>query len=234
VYDGANLTLTVYNDAGGVLGTISPAATARVPDNGANYVFVLNNTMPYMTYAKITTIIAPPGEKLEYQPVAMLAATTVSNEDNPGTYDGTITWGSNVGILLHYGEMTSSASTSAAATAGEGYQMPPASMPATWFAGGENTANLPLYDMIYDVANQLGFPDVQEGVQTLYFIIIIGFAIGAFFVVIMFTRSALLAALALVIVLFVGSSMTIVPQWIPVTILIVEVGIMFLYRQVAY
>lgn len=234
VYNGANLTLTVYNDAGDVLGTISPGATASVPNNGANYVFALNNTMPYMTYTKITTIIAPPGEKLEYQPVAMLAATTVSNEDNPGTYDGTITWGSNVGISIHYGEMTSSASTSASATAGVGYQMPAATLPATWFAGGENVTNLPFYDNVYSIVSQMDFPNVQEGVQTAYFIVMVGLAFAAFLAIVMFTRSALLAALAFVIVLFVGSSMTIVPQWIPVSVLIVELGIMFLYRQVAY
>jgi hypothetical protein len=76
--------------------------------------------------------------------------------------------------------------------------------------------------------------DLQEGVQTIYFIIIIGMAMAAFLGLVLYTRSALLGLLAMLIILFVGSSATIIPMWIPFVVLLIDIGIMFLYRQVAY
>lgn len=166
-------------------------------------------------------------EVLWYEPNTMIIA--VALPDRQGTQDGVIHWGNNTGITIVFGEMESSEATAATPDVTGGFDMPESILPETWFASGENVANLPLYDGINAVAIQIGMP-----VQTLYFIGIIGLAFAMMLFVIVFTRSALLGVLAMTIVLFVGSSQTIIPMWIPVVVLLVDFGIMFLYRQVSY
>jgi len=146
-----------------------------------------------------------------------------------GDDDGTIHWGFNTGITIVLGEMESSEGTSASVGEAEGFDVPVSPLPETWFAAGENLANLPFYDNFSSVATDIGMP-----IHTIYFLLIIGLAFSLALFVIMFTRSALLGAVVLVIVLFIGSSQTIIPMWIPFAILIVEVGILFLYRHVSY
>ena len=152
---------------------------------------------------------------------------TLTDRKSP-SQDGTITWGVNSDLTVVYGAMVSYDNMEASSEVGQ-YEIPSASLPSTWFASGENMANLPFYDMILDVSNQIGIP-----VQTIYFWWIIGLAFGVALFLIMFTRSALFGVIGLTIVLFVGSSMTIVPMWIPFCVLILDLIIMFLYRQVSY
>ena len=151
--------------------------------------------------------------------------TTGTDGDNPGT----INWGSNTGITLSYGEMTSFEDWFATTNITGGFEMTSSPMPATWFAAGGNATALPFYDSFSEVAAQTGKP-----VQSYYFIAIIGLAFGAFLGIVIFTRSALLAYIAMVIVFAIGSSMTIVPGWIVFVLIISGVGIMYLYKQVAY
>ncbi len=102
-------------------------------------------------------------------------------------------------------------------------------MPATWFAAGENLVNLPFYDSWNATATDIGMP-----VQTLYFWSLIGIALLVFMILATSTKSAFVALLGMLVIMFTGSSMTIVPMWIPFSILIVDIGILFLYRQVSY
>jgi hypothetical protein len=156
-------------------------------------------------------------------------ADRIQDRDNY-TYYGEITWGYNTSIGLSYGEMESYESTSAIGSAIiNGTDMPTSSMPSTWFGNGSNVANLPFYDSFIQVSLSTGQP-----VQSIYFLAIIGLAIGSFLLLTTMTRSALLGALGFNIVLFVGSSMTVVPMWIPFVCMICMFGIMYLYRQVAY
>ncbi len=146
-----------------------------------------------------------------------------------GVQNGVLVWGYNSYITIAYGEMESYESTTATATAGAGFTMPTSLLPDNWFAAGENVANLPFYDSFISVSTQIGMP-----VQTMYFWGIIGLAFGVALFLIIFTRSALFGVLGMVIVLFFGSSMTIIPMWIPFIVLVLDIGIMFLYRQVSY
>jgi hypothetical protein len=164
----------------------------------------------------------------------MLTGATVPDRQG-GDQPMTLTWGSNTGVEIVYGEIESS-EESTPSTYGDTApdNVPSAFMPSTWFAMGENVEDLPFYDMMYSVANSLDFPNVTEGIQTLYLIVIYGLSLLAFLIIVLYTRSALLGFGAMECVLFVGSSMTIIPMWIPVAILLVGLAIMFLYRQVAY
>lgn len=204
---------------------------ASVTNNANNWILGSNVT-PYLNYYEHSV-----GGSLItwYQPNDILDGTTLPDrQDGDGTQNGTITWGNNVETDVSFGAMESYASTSSSATGDGGFSMSSSPMPATWFAMGENVENLPFYDMIYNSVSAMDFPDVTEGVQTIYFVIIIGIAFACFLLLVMTTRSALLAFLAMIIVLFVGSSMTIIPMWIPFAILLTGIGIMYLYRQVAY
>ena len=160
---------------------------------------------------------------------AYTMATLIENNESAGLYFAWVTWGANTNATVTYGEMESYESTTASGTAEAGFEMPSSPLPSTWFASGENVANLPLYDVLNGVANDMGMP-----VQMIYFWVIIGVAFGVALLLMIFTRSALFGVMGMTIVLFVGSSMTIIPMWMPVVILVVDIGIMYLYRQVSY
>jgi hypothetical protein len=130
--------------------------------------------------------------------------------------------------------MTSSDDTESGAADTGGFEVPTSFMPSTWFAMGENVENLPGYAMIYNVVSQMDFPDNTEGVQTIYFIMIVGIAFAAFIGIVMFTRSVLAGFAAMIIVLGVGSSMTIIPMWIVFVVALIGTGIMYLYGKVSY
>lgn len=60
-----------------------------VPDNGNNLI-ILN--VPYYNYYTHTTSDTL---RIDYDPDSIISGTTLPNEENPGTHDGIITWGSN-------------------------------------------------------------------------------------------------------------------------------------------
>ncbi len=87
----------------------------------------------------------------------------------------------------------------------------------------------PFYPLFWDIASQAGIP-----VQTLYFVIVMPLAFLAALLCIVYTKSALLGVLVMTIFLFMASAATIVPMWIPFSILVIDFGIMYLYRQITY
>lgn len=196
-----------------------------VSDNSSDWRFLQNDVMPY---ADNITITVGGTQQLYLAPNTMISGTNIPDR-SLNSHNGTITWGSNSGIALSYGEMSSFEDFMATANITGGFSMPTAPMPATWFAAGENVANLPFYDAVSAVAVQTGKP-----VQTYYAYWIIGIAFGAFLGIVVFTRSALMAYIALVVVFAFGSSMTIIPAWIVFVMIIVGLAIMYLFRQVAY
>jgi hypothetical protein len=152
----------------------------------------------------------------------------VQELDNRVSY-GAITWGTNTSVTITYGEMVSSGSSTAPDSGVSGLDVQDALMPSTWFANGANVVNLPFYDSFSEVASQTGQP-----VVVIYFMGFIGLAFGTFLLLTMTTRSALLGALGFNVVLFIGSSTTVVAMWIPFATMITMFGIMYLYKQVAY
>lgn len=163
------------------------------------------------------------------QPNTMIQATNIPDRQS-ATHNGTITWGTNVSANVTYGAMAGSDTTSAvSANATGGFDMPEASIPSTWFADCGGATDLPFYSMVLNASTGSGVP-----VCTIYFIIILGVSFMACLLVVLGTKSAFMGVLAMIVVLFIGSSMTIVPMWIPFSLIIVDIGILFLYRQVAY
>jgi hypothetical protein len=183
-----------------------------------------NNVMPYCDNI---TLSVNGVQQLWLAPNVMLSGATVPDR-SLNSHPGTITWGSNSGVTLSYGEMESYESYYATANATVGFEMPSASMPSSWFASGENVSALPFYDAFSAVAAQTGI-----AVQVLYSFGIIGVAFGSFLGLVVFTRSALIAYIAMVMVFGFGASMTVIPGWIVFALIIVGLGIMYLYRQVA-
>jgi len=219
-YDGANIKL--YVDA---VEKDSQAFVGSVINNANNWIIDQNETMPYITYYKHTVGGV---EIVEYQPNTMISGTVLPDLDG-GDQNGAITWGANTSVTLTYGTMESSGSTSAVSSGlAQGFDPGNTGMPSTWFATGDIT-DLPFYDSFSQVSAQTGQP-----VRTIYFLGMLGVAIGLFLIIVTTTRSALLAVMGLNIALFVGSSMEVIPMWIPFAVLIIQIGIMYLYRQVAY
>jgi hypothetical protein len=143
------------------------------------------------------------------------------------TYLGAITYGSNANVSISYGEMESSGSTTSTSTTTGGFTINDSVMPATWYGTGDIT-DLPLYDNILQISLDTGQP-----ARVIYFLGMIGLAIGVLLLLVMTTRSALLGILGFNIVFFVGSSMEIVPMWLPFSILIVQIALSYLYTQLA-
>jgi hypothetical protein len=198
-------------------------STGGATDNATYEISSITDT----THLELTSVYG--GTTNSSQTYAMYARIP-DEEATGGDNSGAVFWGTNSNVIISYGEMVSYASTSASTNETMiGFNSPDSPLPSTWFAGGENIENLPFYDSFISVSVSTGQP-----IQTIYFLSIIGFAFGAFLLLTMFTRSALLGAIGFNVVLFIGSSMTIIPMWIPFVTLIVMLGIMYLYRQVAY
>jgi len=221
-YDGANLKLYIDD-------MVTPVATTAwvgtVPDNTNNLILMSNST-PYMDYFKWTVGGV---EKIKYQPNTILNGAVVVNLDSGGSYPGTITWGTNTSLTLTYAAMESFSPTSAIVSQTGGFSLSNSGLPSTWFSSGENLSGLPFYDSFSAAASSSGMP-----VDTIYTVIAVGLAIFAFILVTGYTRSAFLGSLSMIIVLFISSSMTIIPMWIAVAVMITDFGIMFIYRQVSY
>lgn len=194
-----------------------------VPDT-ANDFIIGSDITPYMGS---WTLAIDGVDTVQYEPTSIILGTTLP--DRAGTaQNGVITWGSNTNCSIVYGEMESYESMELD-TSDVGFDMPESTVPSTWFSDCEAGADLPFYEFVNDAATNSGVP-----VCTIYFVITIGLAFMVCVLVVVGTRSALLGVLGMVIVLFVGSSMTIVPMWIPFSVILVDFGIMFLYRQVSY
>ena len=197
-------------------------AGASASDNGTGWRLLMQG-VPYADYYTHTVNATL---QATYLPTVMLTGNTLVDETN--AFDGEIAWGSNTdGFSVIYGAMTSSEMTYGSSEGA--YELPSGTLPDTWFAAGENIPDLPFYDSFSGVASDIGMP-----VQTIYFWAVIGLAFSVALFLIIFTKSALFGVLGMIIVLFVGSSQTIVPMWIPFVVLIVDVLIMYLYRQVSY
>ncbi len=148
--------------------------------------------------------------------------------DRIGAEDGIITWGIiDDDITIAYGESSSGGDDLTASV--DWWDMPEAGLSSTWYANGENVASLPGYDNFNEIATQMGMPTF-----IFYFWFIIGLAFGVFLLLAMFTRSALLGVVGFNVVLFIGSSMTVVAMWLPFAILVTQIGILYLYKQVSY
>ena len=198
---------------------------ATVVNNANNYVVLQSNAVPY---ADNMTITIGGTQQMWLAPNVMISGTTIPDRSG-NTHTGAITWGSNSNISLSYGAMESYVDYIASINATGGYDFPSASLPSTWFASGGNVTALPFYDAFSSVSLQTGQP-----VQMLYGLGIIGLAFGAFLLLVIFTRSALIGYIAMVMVFGIGASMTIIPAWIVFVLILVGAGIMYLYRQVAY
>lgn len=199
-------------------------AGAIVLDNVNDWVFAEN-----VPYADNITLSVDGVSQLLFSPTVMLDGANIPDE-SMSSHNGTITWGTNSDLDISYWETISYEAYSVpSANITGGFVVPNAIIPATWFASGENVSALPFYDSFNDVALQTGIR-----LQTLYSLAIIGVAFGAFIAIVAFTRSALMAYIAMVILFGVGASMTIIPAWIVFVLIVIGAGIMYLYRQVAY
>lgn len=198
---------------------------ASVPDTSNNITVFQNNVM---TYCDNLTLEINGTQVLYYAPNQMLSGAIVPDREGYDHY-GTISWGSNNGTSISYGAMTSYEDYTASAAAAGGFDMPTSPLPATWFnPSSDVSTSLPFYDSFSEVSAQTGKP-----VQMYYALAIFGVAFGVFIALTAFTRSALMGFVAMLFILVIGSSMTIIPWWIIFAMLLTGIGIMYLHRQVA-
>lgn len=93
IVNGDGLELTIYIDD-----SEEDSDTIQAVVNTANNWVVGSDATPYFNYYKHTVSSSL---KLRYEPDDIISGTTLLNEENPGTYDGTFTFGSNpAGIAI--------------------------------------------------------------------------------------------------------------------------------------
>jgi hypothetical protein len=200
-----------------------------VPDTANDYVLMDGNTMAYADYITFTVTGT---EVLKYQPNTIVVDTALPDRDTADdSQDGVITWGANSDVTITYGLMEggSGAPTSFSASTTTGFDPGTADMPTTWYGSCGNVVNLPFYESFYEVSVQTG-----QSVCDIYFLIMVGVAFGVLLLLTMTTRSALIGATGFNIALYAASSTGIIPMWIPFSTTIIQIGVLFLYKQVAY
>jgi len=212
-----------YISIDGVEQDAVPITGISVPDT-AN-VWEFQNAGTSFPYADYHDIEINGVDVLRFAPVEMLTGNVLPNEDNPGTHDGTIIWGTNTDIDIHYGAMEGSGATDVSADVAPGVEMPGADMPINWYGGGD-ISGMPLYDSFNPMAIAAGIPIV-----TVYLWLIFGISVMAMLILVIFIRSAVLGCIGMLLVLFWGSEQNVLATWVPFIVLISQIGIMFLYQQ---
>lgn len=96
------------------------------------------------------------------------------------------------------------------------------------------TAKLPMLETFLNVASMPIGGGAGIPVQTLYLLPIWGLAFAMLFVVTRRTRSLFMGIIAMVIILFIGSEMTVIPKWQPFMLMVLDFGVIFIQRQMGY
>jgi len=226
--DTHDLVIEVYDENDVLIDSDTEAlGGASVPPNANPYAWGQNDVAPYWTYIKMTTAIGAYDEKLWYQPEAMISGTTLVDRD--GTENGTITFGSNSSLTVVVGDTVPYDPTTASAASGGNIKtIPPVDQSASWYGEASAITTLPFYDTFNDAATSMGMP-----VKTLYQIIMLGTASAVGLGALVFTGSAMIAALVMTVT--IGTGVTagggVLGSWMTFTALVLAVGILFLVRQ---
>lgn len=194
-------------------------------DNANGWVWMAGNSM---AYADNMTLDTSAIRRLTFKPTAIISGTTLIDESGNGQ-NGTFNWGGiPAGVLvtpIAYG----TGATPSIPRQPRGFVMPAFPIPQSWFNVGKDLSGLPFYDSFAAVSAQTGQP-----VQVMYFLLILGLAFGAFLIAVMFTRLAIFGVVCFNLVMFFGSQQGVVPSWMIFAIGIIQVAILYLYKQVAY
>lgn len=224
----------------GVIGDNGLSQVVTVPDTADNWTYLYqggasNDWIPY-TYSVNVSVSgnASSPNTVHFQPNTMIIGSNLTNRALLGN-PGTIIWGSNPAgeIIVSYGAMVGFAGTTAPSGTAGTENVPAVPMPPNWFATGNETSNLPFYDMVSLVVSSMDFPDHDTGVQTIYFWWIIGTSFALYMLMLATTRSMVFALIAFEVPLIVGSQQTIVPTWLPVAVALLSISILMLYHKLS-
>ena len=166
----------------------------------------------------------------------MISGTTLPNEKNPGTHDGTINWGSTSSNLT----VSINATTTSTGNTAEYPTITPADTgmidrlpePDNWYAECDIT-QLPfyvthngLYTIFEDAATDMGM-----SVCILFLLLLIAIAIAIGLGVAIFTGSALLATISAGTFIAVCVSTTAIGWWMLFAFIIIAAGTLYLARS---
>ena len=183
--DGTNMTLSVTNYAGTHQGN-SPQSVditgVSVPSNGNNWYINQNNVIPYMEYYSHTTAVGGTSEKARYEPASFIIGTNLPNKNNPGTYNGTITWGSNPAGLSVTVDSLISSSQPVMSPAGEEPTpdvVPEGQVPAGGIVDTVKLQDNPLYPIVKFASDNTKLTEEQIwfGGATLIILLAMGLAV---------------------------------------------------------
>src|SRR4030042_3622530 len=161
----------------------------------------------------------------------MISGNTLPNEDNPGTNDGTIVFGTNSsGITVTIGSITSYEATTATTT-GEAeisHSLEEADEPTGWFVTGTFGGVLTpeLKESIAGAAANMEMPE-----QSLWLIIWFGVSVAISLSVLLFTGSTLTSLTVAVACLWAGTNAGIVDFGLVFLVVIIGFGTFYLVRQ---
>lgn len=223
VADGSNLTLTVD----GVDVDTTTLDGASVPDNANNYIFG-STSVPYIGSLSITT-----GGTLRatYSPTSMIVSSNIPNNTASGSYNGTITWGTNPDnfIITQLGVKSYSTTTKVGSSVGTTVTVIGApSTPANWIADGtfQGVLTPELKETIASAASGIEMPE-----RNFYLMIMFGIAIAIGLSVLLYTGSVLITIFVVFAILVAGSSAHIIDYGLVLITAILMFGTYYLVKQ---
>jgi len=142
--------------------------------------------------------------------------------------DGVITWGENSDMTVTMGSVASYESTEAGGGEQDeiSYEVPSPNIPSGWFAGG-TVDTLPFYENFLDVSTETGIP-----VKTMYVFMIFSVAMAMGFGTFIVFKPMIFGFVVTLVVLWVGSSMGIIPGWVIFSLIVVGFGIIYMRRNI--
>lgn len=197
-----------------------------VSANNDNTSWLINtaNVLPYMSYYKETVSST---QVLWYQPNTMVITTALLDRSTAdGTQNGVITYGSNAGMTISFGEQESSSSTSYnPSTSFGGTSAPSASLPSNWWEG-TISPNSPLYGMFNNAASTSGMP-----VGTLYFVVDITLVIVLMLIAGVMTHSNMFMLLIGLAMIGISVNQGVIGGYAGVIFVVGTLSIVYLRRQ---
>ena len=155
--DGADLNI----DIDGTTEDTVALAGASVTNNANNWSLYPLAYWDYYTHTTAGVL------RITYEPDDVISGATLVNEENPGTYDGTINWGSNPsGVTAVLGALTVPETTVTVEGAGAGYQGAMREVGVTdWFAEpdvGTRLATSPIRPLVTLMSDHTTITEVQS------------------------------------------------------------------------
>lgn len=216
---GGNIGIKIDSDA-----ATTTAFAGSIPASTSSMTWISANIFCCANYI---TVYKGAAQSVLYQPTTMISGTSLP--DSVGGQTGTITWGTNSGITLSYGEPVSYSPTSSNTSLQGGTFVPPTMTIGTQWYGTGNMSGGTFWSIFTSMGQAGGLG--TDG-KTILMFVAIGIAMILGMIVFRSSGSVLISTIFIIGILYFFSSMSVIPFAMVFIILIISAGIMYLVRLI--